>query len=51
MLGSFVSDMITGKKSKSRTSATGKMAKNATSAATRTITRELTRDILGNLVK
>ena len=51
VLGSFVSDMITGKKSKSRTSATGKMAKNATSAATRTITRELTRDILGNLVK
>jgi len=49
--GSFVSDMVTGKKSKSRTSATGKMAKNATSAATRTITRELTRDILGNLVK
>lgn len=51
VLGSLVSDMITGKKSKSRTSATGKMAKNATSAATRTITRELTRDILGNLVK
>jgi hypothetical protein len=25
--------------------------KNATSAATRTITKELTRDILGNLIK
>ena len=49
--GTFVSDMITGKKTKSKTSATGKVAKNATSAATRTITRELTRDILGNLTK
>ena len=49
--GTMVSDVITGKKSKSRTSTAGRMAKNATSAATRTITRELTRDILGNLTK
>ena len=49
--GTMVSDAITGKKTKSRTSTTGRMAKNATSAATRTITRELTRDILGNLTK
>ncbi len=49
--GTMVSDAITGKKTKSRTSATGRVAKNATSAATRTITRELTRDILGNLTK
>ncbi len=33
------------------TSATGRVVKNATSAATRSITKELTRDILGNLVK
>jgi hypothetical protein len=46
-----VSDAVTGKKTKSRTSTTGRVAKNATSAATRTITKELTRDILGNLVK
>ena len=31
--------------------ATVKVIKNTTSAATRTITRELTRDILGNLIK
>ena len=31
--------------------ATGRVVKNATSAATRSITKELTRDILGNLVK
>ena len=49
--GTMVSDAITGKKTKSRTSTTGRMAKHATSAATRTITRELTRDILGNLTK
>ena len=51
VLGTMASDAVTGKKTKSRTSTTGKMAKNATSAATRTITRELTRDILGNLTK
>ena len=47
MLGTYVSDKITGKKSKSSGSLTGRMAKNATSSVTRTITR----DILGNLVK
>lgn len=51
ILGTMVSDAITGKKTKSRTSKTGRVVKNATSAATRTITKELTRDILGNLVK
>jgi DNA helicase HerA-like ATPase len=51
ILGTIVSDAVTGKKTKSRTSATGRVAKNATSAATRTVTRELTRDILGNLIK
>ncbi len=50
ILGSWVSDKVTGKKTrKSSTTTTGKVVKNATSAATRTITRELTRDILGNL--
>ena len=47
MLGTYVSDKITGKKSKNSGSLTGRMAKNATSSVTRTITR----DILGNLVK
>ena len=51
LLGTYVSDKITGKKTKSRTSATGRVVKNATSAASRTITKELTRDILGNLIK
>ena len=51
ILGTYVSDTVTGKKTKSKTSATGRVAKNATSAATRTITKELTRSILGNLVK
>ena len=51
ILGTYVSDKVTGKKAKSRTSSTGRVVKNATSAATRTITKELTRDILGNLVK
>ena len=51
ILGTIVSDAVTGKKTKSRTSKTGRVVKNATSAATRTITKELTRDILGNLVK
>ena len=51
ILGSWVSDKVTGKKTKSRTSAKGRVVKNATSAATRTITKELTRDILGNLIK
>ena len=47
MLGTYVSDKITGKKSKSSGSLTGRMAKNATSSVTRTITR----DILGNIIK
>ena len=51
ILGTWVSDKVTGKKTKSRTSTTGRVVKNATSAATRTATRELTRDILGNLIR
>lgn len=51
LLGTYVSNAVQGKKTKSRTSTTGRVVKNATSAATRTITKELTRDILGNLVK
>ena len=51
ILGTYVSDKVTGKKTKSTTSSTGRVVKNATSAATRTITKELTRDILGNLTK
>ena len=51
LLGTWVSDKVSGKKTKSRKSAKEKVVKNATSAATRTITRELTRDILGNLIK
>ena len=51
LLGTWVSDKVSGKKTKSRKSAKEKVVKNATSAATRTITRELTRDILGNLTK
>ncbi|MBR5729774.1 MAG: DUF853 family protein [Prevotella sp.] len=51
ILGTWVSNKVTGKKTKSSTSATGRVVKNATSAATRSITKELTRDILGNLTK
>ena len=51
ILGTYISDKVTGKQTKSRTSKTGRVVKNATSAAIRTITKELTRDILGNLVK
>lgn len=51
LLGTYVSNAVQGKKTKSRTSTTGRVVKNATSAATRTITKELTRDILGNLIK
>ena len=50
-VGTAVSDKVTGKKTKSRTSTGQKIIKNTTSAATRTIIRELTRDILGNLIK
>ena len=46
-VGTAVSNKVTGKKSKSSTSTGQKVIKNATSAATRT----LTRDILGNLIK
>ncbi len=46
IVAAFVTEKITGKKSrKSSTSNTGRIIKNATSAATRTITR----DILGNM--
>ena len=51
MLGSAASNAISGKKTKSKTSAGQRIVKNSTSAATRTITRELTRDILGTLIK
>ena len=51
LLGTWVSDKVSGKKTKSRKSAKERVVKNATSAATRTITKELTRDILGNLTK
>ena len=47
MLGTYVSDKITGKKSKSSGSLTSRMAKNAT----RSVTRAITRDILGNIIK
>jgi hypothetical protein len=47
ILGTWVSDKISGKKTKSKKSITEKVAKSTTSAVTRTITR----DILGNLVK
>ena len=47
ILGSWVSDKVSGKKTKRRTSTKERVVKNATSAATRTITR----DILGNLIK
>lgn len=49
--GSALSDVVSGKKTKSRTSVGQKMVKNTTSAATRTLTRELTRGLLGNLLK
>ena len=46
IVATFVAEKVTGKKSrKSSTSNTGRIIKNATSAATRTITR----DILGNM--
>lgn len=51
ILGTAVSNKVTGKKSRSRISTTERAVKNATSAATRTMTREITRSILGNLVK
>lgn len=52
IVGTKVGNAISGtKERKSSTTTTGKIAKNATSAATRTITRELTRSILGNLGK
>jgi hypothetical protein len=48
LLGTYISNKIQGKDSKtSAKDATGRVVKNATSAATRTITR----DILGNLTK
>ena len=47
ILGTYISDKVTGKKTKSRTSGTGRVVKNATSAATRTITKEFTRDKIG----
>ena len=49
--GSALSDALVGKKTQSRTSVGQKMVRNTTSAATRTVTRELARGILGNLLK
>ena len=51
IVGTWVSNKVTGKETKTKTSTTGRVVKNATSAATRTVTKELTRDILGNLTK
>lgn len=51
VLGTAVSNQVTGKKSRSRKTVTERAVKNATSAATRTMTREITRSILGNIVK
>ena len=51
LVSTWVSDKVSGKKTKSHKSAKERVVKNATSAATRTITKELTRDILGNLTK
>lgn len=51
ILGTAVSNQVTGKKSRSRKTTTERAVKNATSAATRTMTREITRSILGNIVK
>lgn len=51
VLGTAVSNQVTGKKSRSRKTTTERAVKNATSAATRTMTREITRSILGNIVK
>ncbi len=45
--GTMVSDAVSGKKTKSKTSVGQKIVKNTTSSVTRT----LTRDILGNLLK
>ncbi len=53
LIGSAVSNRVTGKKSRSGgvKEGAGRVMKNATSAATRTVTREITRSILGNLIK
>lgn len=51
LLGTYISDAVTGNKTKSRTSAKDKMVKSAMNAATRSITKEFTRGILGNLLK
>ena len=51
-IGNEVSSRVTGKKSSTSVKdSAGKVVKNATSAATRTITREISRSILGNLGK
>jgi DNA helicase HerA-like ATPase len=51
ILGTYVSNKIAGKKSRSRTSTKERVVKNATSAATRTVAREISRSILGNMIK
>ncbi len=48
--GTAVSNRVTGKKTK-KGSGTTRLVKNTTSAVTRTVTREFTRSILGNLIK
>ncbi len=53
-VGNAVSNKVTGKKKKTTGTvkdSAGKVVKNATTAATRTITREISRSILGNLIK
>ena len=47
LVGTWVSDKVSGKQTKSRKSATEKIVKNATTSVTRTISR----DVLGNLIK
>ena len=47
IVGAFITSKVTGKETKTRKSASERVVKNATTAATRTITR----DILGNLIK
>ncbi len=51
MAGQAVSNAVTGKKTKSKTSAASTITRRATSAATRTLGKELTRGALGNLLK
>ena len=51
MLGTYVSNKVSGKQTKSRTTVKERAVKNATSAATRTVAREISRSVLGNMIK